>query len=137
MMLDRDVAAVAPSTTLRILKAAGLIGASTLKPSKKGSGFVQPLAPHAHWHIDFSYLKVGDTLTQEDLRGVVGQFITYYNQERLHSAIGFITPRDRLAGKHDQIHAERDKKLESARAARKLLRQQASPDPNLSAALVS
>src|SRR5690606_18650704 len=27
-------------------------------PSKKGTGFVQPLAPHEHWHIDISYLNL-------------------------------------------------------------------------------
>ncbi|MGI8601761.1 MAG: hypothetical protein ACR2OZ_02045 [Verrucomicrobiales bacterium] len=61
MMLDRDVAAVAPATTYRVLKAAGLIGRATGKASKKGTGFVQPLAPHEHWHLDFSYLNIGGT----------------------------------------------------------------------------
>ena len=28
------------------------------KRSKNGSGFTQPLAPHEHWHIDVSYLKL-------------------------------------------------------------------------------
>ena len=59
MMLDADVAAVAPTTTYRVLKAAGLIGRAGGKPSKKGTGFVQPLAPHEHWHVDFSYLNIG------------------------------------------------------------------------------
>jgi hypothetical protein len=59
LMLDRDVAAVAPSTSCRVLKAAGLIGGPRGLPSKKGLGFVQPLAPHEHWHIDFSYLNIG------------------------------------------------------------------------------
>lgn len=31
------------------------------KPSKKGTGFVQPLAPHEHWHIDISYLNLAGT----------------------------------------------------------------------------
>lgn len=50
MMLDADVAAVSPTTTYRVLKAAGLIGRAGGKLSKKGTGFVQPLAPHEHWH---------------------------------------------------------------------------------------
>jgi putative transposase len=33
---------------------------------------------------------------------------------RLHSAIGYITPADRLAGRHLEIFAERDRKLELA-----------------------
>ena len=59
MMLDADIAAVSPATTYRVLKAAGLIAASKARPSKKGTGFVQPLAPHEHWHTDFSYLNIG------------------------------------------------------------------------------
>jgi len=34
---------------------------------------------------------------------------------RLHSAIGYVTPNDMLAGRQAQIHAERDRKLEEAR----------------------
>ncbi len=29
--------------------------------SKKGKGFVQPLKPHEHWHIDISYLNLAGT----------------------------------------------------------------------------
>ena len=61
MMLDADVAAVAPATTYRVLKAAGLIGRAKGRPSKKGTGFIQPLAPHEHWHIDFSCINIGGT----------------------------------------------------------------------------
>lgn len=42
---------------------------------------------------------------------------------RLHSAIGFITPKDRLENRHLHIFADRDKKLESARHQRKLNRE--------------
>ncbi len=61
MMLDHDVAAVSPATTYRVLKGAGLIGARHVAPSTKGKGFLQPLAPHDHWHVDFSYLNIGGT----------------------------------------------------------------------------
>jgi hypothetical protein len=33
---------------------------------------------------------------------------------RLHSAIGYLTPADRLAGRHLEIFVERDRKLEIA-----------------------
>lgn len=226
MMIDADVAAVAPATTYRVLKAAGLIGPAGGKPSKKGTGFVQPLAPHEHWHVDFSYLNIGGVfyflcavldgcsrlivawdirptmrevdgeivlqkareaypqarprvisdqgsqfksrefktfinqwqashvmtspyyhqsngklerfhktlktqaihpmtpLDLDDAKRITGDFIEYYNTQRLHSAIGYITPVDRLQGRQDQIHAARDKKLEDARQRRKILRQQ-------------
>ena len=31
------------------------------KPSKKGTGFEQPLAAHQHWHIDVSYINISGT----------------------------------------------------------------------------
>ena len=61
MMLDADVVAVSPATTYRVLKAAGLMRMNPGRPSRKGSGFVQPLQPHQHWHIDFSYINIGGT----------------------------------------------------------------------------
>ena len=225
MMLDADVAAVAPATTYRVLKAAGLMSRAKGRPSKKGTGFIQPLAPHEHWHLDFSYLNIGGTfyflccvldgcsrmvlawdirpamreidseivlqkarelypgarpriitdqgsqfksrefkafitlwqashvmtspyypqsngklerfhktlkeqairpktpLTLEDAKRITGGFIDYYNTQRLHSAISYIAPADRLAGRHEQIHAARDKKLEDARERRRIARQ--------------
>lgn len=227
-MLDANVAAVAPSTTYRVLKNAGLMSPFKGKPTKKGTGFVQPLNPHEHWHIDFSYLNIGGIfnflyavldccsrmivvwdirptmrevdseivlqkaretyptacpriisdqgsqfksrefksfiaqwqashvmtspyypqsngklerfhqtlkdqairpltpLDLEEAKRVTGDFIEYYNTTRLHSAIGFIAPKDRLEGRHLEIYQTRDKKLEDARAGRKLARQNIS-----------
>jgi transposase InsO family protein len=61
MMLDDDVVAVSPSTTYRVLKSAGRLDRHRWAPSKKGTGFVQPDAPHRHWHTDISYLNLGGT----------------------------------------------------------------------------
>jgi transposase InsO family protein len=61
MMLDEDVVAVSPSTVYRVLSHAGRLGRRWAKPSKKGTGFVQPLRPHEHWHIDISYLNIAGT----------------------------------------------------------------------------
>ena len=52
--------------------------------------------------------------------GHVTAFVRHYNDARLHSAIGYITPTDRLAGRSAQIWATRDARLEAARAARQL-----------------
>jgi putative transposase len=43
---------------------------------------------------------------------------------RLHSAIGYITPADFLAGRAQQIWDARDRKLHAARDARRLRRAQ-------------
>ncbi len=61
MMLDEDVVAVSPSSVYRVLKQAGLMDRWNGKTSKKGTGFVQPLKPHDHWHIDISYLNLAGT----------------------------------------------------------------------------
>jgi transposase InsO family protein len=61
MMLDADVVAVSPATTYRVLSRVGRLDRWSRPPSKKGTGFVQPLHPHDHWHIDVSYLNLGGT----------------------------------------------------------------------------
>lgn len=62
MMLDEDVAAVSPSSTYRVLLAAGLLKRwNTAKDNAKGSGFIQPTAPHEHWHTDIKYVNFHGT----------------------------------------------------------------------------
>jgi hypothetical protein len=46
-----------------------------------------------------------------------------YNNVRLHSALGYITPKDRLQGRHQEIAESRDRKLADARERRKQVRQ--------------
>ena len=224
MMMDADIVAASPSSVYRVLKRAGLLTKWNRKPSKKGTGFKQPLEPHKHWHIDISYLNICGTfyylcsildgysryivhweiretmkesdveiilqrarecfpetrpriisdngpqflakdfkeyiricgmthvrtspyypqsngkleryhktiksecirpqvpLSDDDARKNVSQFVDHYNHERLHSAIGYITPKDKLEGRADIIHAEREAKLHAARQKRKALR---------------
>lgn len=225
MMLDRDIVAVSPASVYRVLRRAGLLQ-KPFKPSRKGTGFVQPLAPHEHWHIDISHLNIGGTfyylcslidgasrylvhweiresmteaqveiilqralekfpqarpriisdngpqfiakdfkefirvaqlthvrtsphypesngklerwhatfkqdclrpktpLDLEQARRVTAQFVEHYNTVRLHSAIGYVTPKDRLESRHHEIFKARDQKLEAAREKRRLKRQQ-------------
>ena len=227
MMLDRDVAAVSPSSVYRVLKTAGRIGRSTNKPSKKGTGFHQPRQPHEHWHLDISYVNIhgtfyylttvldgysrfivhweirrsmteqeelvvlqrarekfseetpriitdngsqfvakdfkefirlcgmthvrtspyypqsngklerfhgsikgeclrpGTPISLEDAVRIVRRYVEHYNQVRLHSAIGYIAPADKLAGREAEIFAARDRKLNEARERRKAQREQA------------
>jgi transposase InsO family protein len=224
MMLDRDLVAVSPSSVYRVLKEAGAIRRWNRKPSKKGTGFVQPLRPHEHWHVDVSYINVCGTfyylctildgcsryvvhweireamtemdveqivqracekfpgvtpriisdngpqfmakdfkafiricgmthirtspyypqsngklerwhrsvksecirpstpLSLDDARRSVSDYVTHYNEVRLHSAIGYVTPKDKLEGREDAIFAERDRKLAEARERRKARR---------------
>lgn len=224
LMLDDDVVAVSPTSVYRVLKQAGRLDRRQFSPSKKGTGFVQPLGPHQHWHIDVSYINVAgtfyflctlldgysryivhselretmkehevETVVQralekfpgekpriisdngpqfiardfkeyirlmgmthvrtspfypqsngklerwhgslkrecirpacpedvEDARRRIAAFVEEYNQVRLHSALGYITPADKLHGLEKVIHDERDRKLEEARARRQQAR---------------
>jgi putative transposase len=61
-------------------------------------------------------------LSLEDAKRLVTDFVMTYNYKRLHSAIGFVCPYDRLTGRDKQIFAERDRKLEAARDRRKTAR---------------
>lgn len=58
----------------------------------------------------------------EQARQALEQFDHHYNNVRLHSAIGYITPADMLAGRQQEIWNERDRKLEQAREQRQLRR---------------
>lgn len=229
MMLDKDIVAISPASTWRVLSKAGLLDKWNKKPSKKGTGFVQPLLPHEHWHIDISYLNICGTfyylcgvldgcsrfivhweirermlesdieiilerakekfpearpriisdngpqfiakdfkefirlsgmthvrtspyypqsngklerfhktlkgecirpktpLSLDDARRLVAEYVTHYNTVRLHSAIGFVAPSDKLTGRDQVIFKERDQKLEAAREQRRIKRQQALP----------
>ena len=63
-------------------------------------------------------------LSLEDARRIVGNFVNHYNTKRLHSSIGYITPKDKLEGREVKIFAERERKLQQARENRKIRRQE-------------
>lgn len=221
MMLDAQVVAVSPATVYRILKKAGRLDRFRGKPSKKGTGFEQPLTAHAHWHVDVTYVNIAGTcyylcalldgysrylvhwelraqMTAADVETIVQRareqypdarpriisdngpqfiakdfkefirlsgmthvrtspyypqsngklerwhqtlkvttirpqapgslaeaqrmvaaFVAHYNGVRLHSAIGYVTPADKLAGREQEIWITRDRTLEAARARRR------------------
>ncbi len=56
-------------------------------------------------------------------------YIRHYNDDRLHSSLGYIAPRAKLEGREKQIFKELDSKLEAARAARKQKRRQENKQP--------
>lgn len=61
MMIDANVVAVSPSTVYRVLKKAGRLDRWSTRKSSKGKGFVQPLEPHEHWHVDVAHLNLAGT----------------------------------------------------------------------------
>ena len=81
------------------------------------------------WHksLKGECIRPGTPLSLEDARRLVKKFVMYYNQERLHSAIGYVTPKDKLEGREPVIFAERKRKLAVARKRRSLSRSVARP----------
>jgi Integrase core domain len=66
------------------------------------------------WHksLKGECIRPGTPLSLEDARRLVQGYVEHYNNVRLNSAVGYITPKDMLAGRQQEIHAERDRKLE-------------------------
>ena len=80
------------------------------------------------WHksLKGECIRPGTPLSLEDARRLVEGYVKHYNDVRLNSAIGYITPKDMLAGRQQEIHAARDRKLGEARKQRQIRRQQAA-----------
>ncbi|HEV2399580.1 MAG TPA: IS3 family transposase [Candidatus Sulfotelmatobacter sp.] len=78
------------------------------------------------WHksLKAECIRPLTPLSLEDARRVIQTYVDHYNTVRLHSAIGYVTPEDKLAGRQAEIHAARDRKLDEARRQRQLRRQQ-------------
>jgi transposase InsO family protein len=75
-----------------------------------------------HKTIKGTCIRVHTPLSLDDAYRLVAGFVAHYNDQRLHSAIGYITPKDKLAGRAEAILAAREAKLDAARQARKALR---------------
>lgn len=75
-----------------------------------------------HKTIKGTCIRVKTPLSLEDARGIVADFVDHYNTRRLHSAIGYITPKDKLKGRAEAILAGREAKLAAAREARQARR---------------
>jgi putative transposase len=66
----------------------------------------------------------GTSPSLEDARRLLQGYVDHYNNVRLSSAVGYITRKDILAGRQQEIHAERDRKLKAARKQQQFRRQQ-------------
>ena len=80
------------------------------------------------WHrsLESECIRPGTPPSQEDAERLIQQYVDHYNNVRLHSAIGYVTPMDMLAGRQKEIQAARDRKLEEARQKRQLRRRAAA-----------
>ena len=78
-----------------------------------------------HRTIKGECIRVTALWSLDDARRVVTGYVQHYNEVRLHSAIGYVTPQTKLRGAEKQVFAERDRKLEAARERRQVNRQAA------------
>ena len=83
------------------------------------------------WHksLKTECIRPQTPLSLVDAMRIVDQFVRCYNTARLHSAIGYVTPEDKLKGREAVIFADRKHKLAKARKQRSLRWQQADPEP--------
>ena len=74
------------------------------------------------WHksLKSECIRPRTPLSLEDAWRLVESYVEHYNDVRLNSATGYITPNDMLAGRQWEIYAERDRKLQSAREQRRV-----------------
>ena len=71
-----------------------------------------------HRTIKGDCIRPGTPLSLGDARRLVAGYVEHYNEVRLHSALGYIAPLDKLRGRETEIFASRDAKLQEARQRR-------------------
>ena len=81
------------------------------------------------WHktLKGECIRVKTPLSLQDARRLTAEFVAYYNEVRLHSAIGYVTPAAKLADREREIFADRDRKLNAARERRRAAREASRP----------
>lgn len=82
-----------------------------------------------HKTLKSECIRPGTPLNLQDARRLLERFVHHYNTVRLHSAIGYITPADKLAGREKDIFQKRDRKLGEARENRRQRRAGLQPTP--------
>jgi len=68
------------------------------------------------------HFEIREQMKEREIELIVQRVVEHYNTVRLHSAIGYVTPANKLVGRERAIFAERDYKLEAARVRRRVLR---------------
>jgi putative transposase len=96
-----------------------------LKENGLGHHRIKPHCPEENGVIERAYRTLREALEGETLTNlleaerVLGRIVRWYNQERLHSALGYLRPADYYQGNPEARHAERRTKLVQARHRRR------------------
>ena len=79
------------------------------------------------WHgsLKRECIRPAAPASLDEARHRVADYVEHYNHVRLNSAIGYLTPADKLNGLAQAIFDERDRKLEAARHRRQQVRHDA------------
>ena len=86
---------------------------------------IKPHCPEENGLMERANRTLGEALEEEELTDylqavkVIARLIRWYNEERLHSALGFLRPVDYYRGKPEELYAERRQKLVAARHRRR------------------
>ena len=96
--------------------------------------FAAPYHPQTNGKLERYHQTLKRSVNQvpydmpKDLQVAIGKFVEFYNFRRYHKALKDITPSDMLAGKRDQILAQReeakDRSLQRRKEHNKTLREQ-------------
>ncbi len=123
---ERKLLALESKLTMRTeALAKGFVRVAGLTHVKTSPYYPQSNGKIERWHksLKADCIRPGTPLDLDQARRLIASFVERYNSVRLHSAIGYITPRDKLLGKEKAIFAARDRKLAMARLNRKIKRQ--------------
>jgi transposase InsO family protein len=86
---------------------------------------IKPHCPEENGVMERAYRTLGEALEDEDLGDyfgalrVIERIVRWYNEQRLHSALGFLRPMDYYRGQPAQLHETRRQKLAAARHRRR------------------
>jgi putative transposase len=72
-----------------------------------------------HKSLKSECIQPGTPLTREEALRPIRTYVDHYNTVRLHSAIGYVTPHDMLAGRQAEIYVARDRKPVRGRTHRR------------------